>query len=56
MAGLGDFDGPTPTDMVLRDSNNGNFEVYDISNNNITAAAALGQVGLEWMVAGFGDF
>jgi hypothetical protein len=24
------------------------FEVYDVSNNNITSAASLGQVGLEW--------
>ena len=42
--------------MILRDSSNGTFEVYDISNNNITNAVAMGQVGLEWSVAGFGDF
>ena len=32
------------------------FEIYDISNNQITSAAPMGQVGLEWSVAGFGDF
>jgi hypothetical protein len=33
-----------------------NFEVCDISNNTITSAASMGQVGLEWRVSGFGDF
>jgi len=28
-------------------------EAYDISNNMITAAANLGQVGLEWQLGGF---
>jgi hypothetical protein len=42
--------------MILRDSNNGAFEVYDISNNNITGATAMGAIGSEWMAAGFGDF
>jgi ELWxxDGT repeat protein len=41
VAGLGGFyDGDT-TDMMLRDSNNGAFEIYDISNNNITGAFAI---------------
>jgi hypothetical protein len=38
--------------MLLRNSNTGAFEVYDISNNQITAAAGMGQVGMEWQVAG----
>ena len=42
--------------MLLRNTNTGAFEVYDISNNNITNAAALGTVGLNWQVAGFADF
>ena len=42
--------------MLMRNSNTGAFEVYDISNNAITSAASMGQVGLEWTVAGFGDF
>jgi len=28
------------------------FEVYDIGNNNITNAAFIGTVGLEWQFAG----
>src|SRR5258708_22050429 len=42
--------------MLLRSSSTGGFEVYDISNNNITNAAFLGAVGLNWQAAGFGDF
>ena len=44
------------TDMLLRNSNTGAFEVYDIANNAITFAGPMGQVGLEWSIAGFGDF
>jgi hypothetical protein len=47
--------GSDMTDMLLRNST-GAFEVYDISNNNITNAASLGTVGLNWQVAGFADF
>jgi hypothetical protein len=49
----------TATDMFMRatsGTNAGNFEVYYISNNAVTSAAALGHVGLEWQVAGLGDF
>jgi hypothetical protein len=42
--------------MLMSNSNTGAFEVYDISNNNITFAGPLGQVRLEWTIAGFGDF
>jgi hypothetical protein len=42
--------------MILRNNSTGAFEVYDISNNNITNSSSMGQVGLEWQVAGFGDF
>jgi hypothetical protein len=31
------------------------LEVYDIRNNQITNAAFMGTVGLDWQVAGFGD-
>ena len=57
MPALADLQGnANETDMLLRDANTGNFEVYDISNNQVTNAAALGDVGLNWKVAGFGDF
>ena len=58
IAGFGDFSGRAGEtgDMLMRNGNTGAFEVYDISNNRITAASGMGQVGLEWQVVGFGDF
>ena len=54
VAGFGDFSGnANETDMLMRNSNTGAFEVYDISHNAITSAGPMGQVGLEWTVAGF---
>jgi hypothetical protein len=38
---------------VLRNVNTGAFEVYDITNNQITGAAPLGSVGLDWQLGGF---
>ena len=37
----------------MRNSNTGAFEVYDIANNQITSAALLGTVGLDWQLGGF---
>jgi hypothetical protein len=57
VSGFGDFSSRTgETDMLMRNSNTGAFELYDISTNQITFATGMGQVGLEWTVAGFGDF
>src|SRR5262249_12941199 len=42
------------TDMIMRNTSTGGFEVYDIANNQITGAAFIGTVGLDWQVAGFG--
>jgi hypothetical protein len=39
--------------MVLRNTNTGAFEVYDIANNQITGAARLGTVGMDWHLGGF---
>jgi hypothetical protein len=47
---------PDETDMLMRNSNSGAFELYDIANNQITSATSLGQVGLEWEFSGTGDF
>jgi len=33
---------PGETDMIMRNISTGAFEVYDIANNQITGAAALG--------------
>ncbi len=51
-----DFDGGGTSGLLLRNSSNGQFEVYDIANNAITFAQSMGQVGLEWQIAGLGDF
>jgi hypothetical protein len=37
----------------LRNVNTGAFEVYDIANNQLTGAAPLGSVGLDWQLGGF---
>ena len=46
----------TSATMIMRDGNNGDYEIYDIGGNAILAAGDLGQVGLEWQVAGVGGF
>ena len=38
---------------MLRNVNSGAFEVYDIANNQLTGAAPLGAVGLDWQLGGF---
>jgi hypothetical protein len=38
--------------MVVRNTKTGAFEVYNIANNQITGASALGSVGLDWQVGG----
>ena len=52
VVGFGPINGAGTSDMLMRNTNTGAFEVYDIANNQITAAAPMGQVGLEWSVAG----
>jgi hypothetical protein len=39
--------------MVMRNSGTGAFEAYDIANNQLTGAAPLGAVGLDWQPGGF---
>jgi len=39
---------------MLRDANTGGLEVYDIANNQLTGAASIGTVGLDWQFAGIG--
>ena len=45
-------DAGNETDMLMRNSNTGAFELYDISNNAITLATGMGQVGMEWSISG----
>jgi uncharacterized repeat protein (TIGR01451 family) len=55
--GFGSFSGnPGEYDMLLRDTNSGGLQVYDIANNQITNSAFIGAVGLDWQISGFGAF
>ena len=58
VAGFGDFSGHAGEtgDMLMRNASTGQFEVYDTTNNQITSAAGMGQVGLEWQVTGSATF
>jgi hypothetical protein len=52
-SGVGNFSGmPGETDLLLRNSRTGGLEVYDIANNQLTGAAFIGTVGLDWQFAG----
>ena len=55
-SGIGNVSGLGESDMLLRNSNTGGLEVYDISNNQITNAAFIGTVGLDWQFSGVGFF
>jgi hypothetical protein len=44
------------SDMLLRNSTSGDFQVYNISNNAITNSVSLGAVGLDWQFSGIGNF
>jgi hypothetical protein len=53
VSGFGDFSSvPGETDMILRNATTGGLELYNIANNQITGAAFLGTVGLDWQFAG----
>jgi hypothetical protein len=53
---LGDFNGTDTSDLLMRNSSTGEFWMYDVANNNVTAVTDMGNVGLSWNVLGFGDF
>jgi hypothetical protein len=42
--------------MILRNTSAGGLEVYDINNNQITNAAFIGTVGLDWQIIAVGNF
>ena len=42
--------------MVMDRNSTGNLEIYDVGNNAILSAYALGQFGSQWQVSGFGQF
>ena len=41
--------------MIMRDSNTGNFNYFDIQHNQIVSAGSLGSVGTEWHTIGVGS-
>src|SRR6516165_6199232 len=49
-------DDPEFYPAILRNSNSGGLEVYDIANNQLTGAAFIGNVGVEWQFSGVGNF
>src|SRR5262249_43157496 len=50
---ISNFSGvPGETDLLLRNSNTGGLEVYNIANHQLTGAAFIGTVGLDWQFAG----
>jgi uncharacterized repeat protein (TIGR01451 family) len=56
-AGAGNFFSTDTADLLLRNTQNGGFWIFDISNNNITAEQiGIGLVALDWQVMGFGNF
>jgi hypothetical protein len=55
-SGVGNFSSHDSSDMLLRNSNTGGIEVYDIANNQITNASFIGTVDLDWQFSGVGNF
>ena len=52
VAGFGVFTGSGTSDMLLRDTQTGTFEVFDNNAGQLALVSTLGQVGLEWQVGG----
>jgi hypothetical protein len=52
-AGVAPVSAAGASDLVLRNVNNGAFQVYNIANNQITGSAPLGTVGTDWQLGGF---
>jgi hypothetical protein len=55
-SGVGNLSSLGESDLLLRNSNTGGIEVYDIANNAITNAAFIGTVGIDWQFSGVGNF
>jgi hypothetical protein len=52
-AGVASIRVPGATDLVLRNVSTGQFQLYNISDNQITGTAPLAAVGLDWQLGGF---
>src|SRR5262245_32332376 len=55
-SGVGNFSSTGESDLLLRNSNTGGLEVYDIFNSQITNTAFIGTVGPDWQFSGVGNF
>jgi hypothetical protein len=56
VGGFSNFSSIGESDMILRNTTTGGLEVYGIGNNQITGAAFMGTVGLDWQILGVGNF
>ena len=52
--GFGNFSRRGETNMILRNVNSRGVVVYDINHNQITGAAFMGTVWLDWQFGGIG--
>src|SRR5262249_47978721 len=55
-SGIGNFSSRGTSDMILRNSNTGGLQGYDINSNQITRSALIGTVGLHWQFSGAATF
>jgi hypothetical protein len=55
-SGIGNWGSSGTSDLLVRNSNTGDLEVHNISDNEIYDSAVLGTVGLEWQFSGVGNF
>jgi hypothetical protein len=53
---IGNFNLDDPSDMLLRNSTSGEFQAYEIVDNNVISSNSMGAVGSNWQVMGFGIF
>ena len=52
-AGVAPVSAAGASDLVLRNVNSGEFQVYKIAFNSLTGSQSLGKVGPDWQLGGF---
>ena len=55
-AGVGDFDGDGDSDVLLRNSNDGQLYIYTTENGQLSGGGNVAVFGAQWAVGGIGDF
>jgi hypothetical protein len=54
--GVGDFSGnPGESDLIMRDTQNGAIDVFDIQHNQFVGVHSMSTVGVEWQNLGVGS-